>query len=68
MQEKAFNVILIDSVYRKDKNYYLKVFLEKYNSNDSYNVHSDYSDGSYEKSPMKKIRMKKMKFIDFIFK
>ena len=33
---KAFyiSVIVIDSVYRKDENYYLKMFLEKYNSID----------------------------------
>ena len=31
-QKKAFNVILIVSVYRKDENFYPKVFLEKYNS------------------------------------
>ena len=28
-KKKAFNVILIDSVCRKDENYYPKVFLEK---------------------------------------
>ena len=37
-QKKAFNVILTVSVYKKDENYYSKVFLEKYNFNDSYNV------------------------------
>ena len=36
------SVILIDSVYRKDKNYYSQVFLGKYNdSDDSYNDDSD---------------------------
>ena len=45
---------MIDSVYRKDENYYPKVFLEKYNSNNSYSVDSDEeyfddSDDSYEK-------------------
>ena len=65
MQKKAFNVILIDSVYRKDENYYPKVILEKYNYNGSYNVDSDeeYSDDcddSYEKIPMKKIPTKKI--------
>ena len=64
-QKKAFNVILIDLVYRKDENYHPKVFLKKYNSNDSYNVdsneeHSDDSDDSYEKIPMKKIPTKKI--------
>ena len=43
------------------KNYYHKVLLEKYNSNDSYNVDSDEkyfddSDDCYEKIPMKKIK------------
>ena len=28
-KKKSFNVILIDSVCRKDENYYPKVFLEK---------------------------------------
>ena len=41
-------VILIDSVYRKDKNYYSQVFLEKYNFNDDIEIYSDeeYSDDS----------------------
>ena len=42
------------------------MFLEKYNSNDSCSVDSDDSDHSYEKVPIKKIQMKKMKFIDLI--
>ena len=65
-QKKVFNVILIDSVYRKDESYYPKVFLEKYNSNDSCNVDSDEeyfddSDNSHEKIPMKKIPMKEIR-------
>ena len=40
-QQKAFNLILIDSVYRKDENYHPKVLLEKFDSNDSHNVDSD---------------------------
>ena len=70
----APDYILVDSFYRKDENYTPKVFLEKYNFNDSYNVdsveeHSDDSDDSYEKSqmkkiPMKKILLKKIKSID----
>ena len=55
---------MIDSVYGKDGNYYPKVVLQKYNSNDSYNADSDEdyfddSDDSYEKIPMKKILTKK---------
>ena len=66
MQKKAFNVILIDSIYRKDENFYPKVILEKYNSNDSYSVdsdkeYSDDSDDSYEKISMKKIPTKKVR-------
>ena len=50
---------MINSVYREDENYYPKVFLEKCNFNDSFNVDSheeyfDYSDNSYEKTPRKK--------------
>ena len=57
-QKKVFNLILINSVYREDENYYPKVFLEKCNFNDS-DVDSDeeyfeYSDNSYEKTPRKK--------------
>ena len=67
-------MILIDSVYIKDENYYPKVFLEKYNLieeleiyfYDSYNVGYDEeyfddsnSDDSDEKILMKKIQMKK---------
>ena len=40
-QNKAFHVILIDSVYKKYENYYPKVFLEKYDFNDSFNVDID---------------------------
>ena len=61
---------MIDSVYKKDENYYPRVFSEKYSSNDIYNVGSDDSDNSYEKIPMKKIptkkiRIKKIKCIIF---
>ena len=52
MQKKAFNVILIDSVYRNE-------FLEKYNFTDSYNIDFG-SDDSYDINPMKKIKMKKI--------
>ena len=34
---------MIDSVYRKVENYYLKVFLEKYNFNESIEIYSNYS-------------------------
>ena len=69
MQNKAFYVLLIDSVYRKDKNCYLKVFSENCSFNDSYNEGYDEeyfgdSDNSYEKILSKKIRMKKIKCID----
>ena len=69
-QRKAFNVfctqiILTDSVYRKDENYYFKVFLEKCNIknkikiyfDDSYNVDSGNSD---EKITTKKIQTKEI--------
>ena len=61
---------MIDSVYRTDEKYYTKVFLEKYNSNDSYNIDSDEeyfddSDDSYEKIPMKKIPTKKIRMKEF---
>ena len=57
---------MIDSVYRKDKNYYSKVFLEKCNIknkikkyfDDSYNVDSGNSD---EKITTKKIQTKKIR-------
>ena len=68
---------MIDSVYRKDENYYPKVFLEKYNFNDdieiypdnSYNgdsheEYSDDSDDSVEENKMNKILMNKVKCID----
>ena len=69
MQNKAFYVLLIDSVYRKDKNCYPKVFSENCSFNDSYNEGYDEeyfgdSDNSYEKIFSKKIRMKKIKCID----
>ena len=59
---------MIDSVYRKDEKYYPKVFLEKYNFNDtievysdnSYNIdtyqdYSDDSDGSEEENSDEKV-------------
>ena len=69
MQKKDFNATLIDSVYRKDKDHYSKVFLEKYNFNDSCIIDSG-SDDTYEKIPMKRISLKKIemkKTYDFIF-
>ena len=74
MQKKDFNATLIDSVYRKDKDHYSKVFLEKYNFNDSCIIDSG-SDDKCEKIPMKKIKMKRIslkkiemkKTYDFIF-
>ena len=36
-------VMLIDSVYRKDENYYPKVFLEKHNLIKILEIHSNYS-------------------------
>ena len=49
MQKRAFNIIQLNSVYRKDENYYRKVFLEKYNFNDSDEEYFDDSDDSYKK-------------------
>ena len=69
MQKKEFNATLTDSVYRKDKDHYSKVFLEKYNFNDSCIIDSG-SDDTYEKIPMKRISLKKIemkKTYDFIF-
>ena len=69
MQKKDFNATLIDSVCRKDKDHYSKVFLEKYNFNDSCIIDSG-SDDTYEKIPMKRISLKKIemkKTYDFIF-
>ena len=63
-QKKAFNVILTVSVYKKDENYYSKVFLEKYNFNDSYNVWWF----CWFWTPMKKIQMMKIRFISLFFK
>ena len=68
---------MIDSVYRKDGNYYTKVFLEKCNfnneieiySDDSCNVdsdeeYSDDSDNSDEENADEKIQMKKIECIN----
>ena len=51
-------VILIDSVYRKDENYYPKVFLKNI-------IHSD---DSNENISTKEIRMKKIKCINLYLK
>ena len=67
-------MILIASVYIKDKNYYLQVFLEKYDyvvrekkmSNfisDNIEIYSDDSDDSDEK-----IEMRKTKYINLFLK
>ena len=67
-------MILVDSVYEKDKNYYPQVFLEKYNRvvwkekekyfiTDDIDIYSADSDDSDEKTEMKKI-----KFIDSFLK
>ena len=58
------SVILIDSVYRKDKNCYPQVFLE-YNFNDNIEISSDEeysedSDDSNEKIQINKIPTKKI--------
>ena len=45
---KVFNVILIDSVYRKDENCYSKMFFEKNNFNGSDEEYFDNSDDSYD--------------------
>ena len=45
---KVFNVILIDSVYRKDENYYSKMIFEKNDFNGSDEEYFDNSDDSYD--------------------
>ena len=60
---------MIDSIYKKDGNYYPKVFLEIYNFNDDIEIYadeenSDDSDDSDKKIEMNKILMKKIKCID----
>ena len=54
-------VILIDSIYRKDENYYLKVLLENNNFNDCIGI---YSDDKYSDDTNEKIKMNKIKCID----
>ena len=61
---------MIDFVCRKDRNYYPKVFLEKYNFNDKIKIYSDDSynvdsneectDDSDEENSDEKIQMKKI--------
>ena len=50
--------ILIDAVYRRHKNFYLKVFLENYNFNGYIEFYSneEYSDGSDENIQINKIK------------
>ena len=50
--------ILIDAVYRRDENFYLKVFLENYNFNGYIEFYSneEYSDGSDENIQINKIK------------
>ena len=62
---------MIDSIYKKDGNYYPKAFLEIYNFNDDIEIYSDEEnsgdfDDSDEKIQMNKILMKKIKSIDQI--
>ena len=54
-------VILIDSIYRKDEKYYLKVLLENNNFNDCIGI---YSDDKYSDDTNEKIKMNKIKCID----
>ena len=51
---------MIDSVYRKDENYYRTVFLEKYTFNDVIEIYFDDSD---EENSDDKIEMKKVECI-----
>ena len=60
---------MIGSIYKKDGNYYPKVFLEIYNFNDDIEIYADEensgdSDDSDKKIEMNKILMKKIKCID----
>ena len=52
---------MIDLIFRKDENYYPKVFLENYDFNDYVEIYLDeeYCDDSDEK-----IQMNKIKYID----
>ena len=66
------SVIFIDSVYIKNKNYYLQVFLEKYkyvSRETDVEIYSDEenSDDSDEENSNEKIQMKKIKYINWLF-
>ena len=52
---------MIDSIYRKDENYYPKVFWESYNFNDYVEI---YSDEEYSDDSDNKIQISKIKCID----
>ena len=52
---------MIDSIYRKDENYYPKVFWESYNFNDYVKI---YSDEEYSDDSDNKIQISKIKCID----
>ena len=58
-------VILIDSVYRKDKNYYSKVFLEKYYFIEDIEIYCSNSDEEYINSFYKVLKKKKFLTGDF---
>ena len=58
-------VILIDSVYRKDKNYYSKVFLEKYYFIEDIEIYCSNSDEEYINSFYKVLKKKKFLAGDF---
>ena len=58
------SVIFIDSVYIKNKNYYLQVFLEKYKYVSRETDVEIYSD---EENSNEKIQMKKIKYINSLF-
>ena len=61
------SVIFIDSVYIKNKNYYLQVFLEKYKYVSRETDVEIYSDDSDEENSNEKIQMKKIKYINSLF-
>ena len=61
------SVIFIDSVYIKNKNYYLQVFLEKYEYVSRETDVEIYSDDSDEENSNEKIQMKKIKYINSLF-
>ena len=58
------SVIFVDSVYIKNKNYYLQVFLEKYKYVSRETDVEIYSD---EENSNEKIQMKKIKYINSLF-